>query len=102
METCDQVLLCEEVGRAMMLMATINLVQQWLAEAGMDPDLLHCMVRYESSNMMEGTCHGRPRLREMTKAQVSLAGRGLWEEWLLLNWLWYRGVPTVRWRGDDD
>ncbi len=85
-ETSKHVLLCEEAGRVATLLVTIGLLQTWLVEAGTDPDLGHCLITYaaaQNSKMMEDICHGKPRLREMAKAQDKLGLRRFMEGMIL-------------------
>lgn len=60
-ETSKNVLLCEEAGHVLMLLATIDLVQQWMWDAGNNLELLHCVIQYaaaQSSETMVDICCG--------------------------------------------
>jgi hypothetical protein len=45
-DTCAHVLYCNHAGRVGMLWHTIDLLEEWMIEAGTDPDLLDCIAEY--------------------------------------------------------
>jgi hypothetical protein len=89
METCMHILHCNHAGRVDVLLAIIELLNQWMETCAMDPDLQECIYEYAIGRggvMMEEICtengyDGHYRL--MARAQDAI------EWWWFMGKGWY-------------
>ena len=83
METCSHVLHCEEAGRVDALKRSIDWLEDWLREAGTEPNLRECLIEYargRGHERMEDIARGMgPGFREMGRSQDKIGWRRFME-----------------------
>ncbi len=78
-KTCLHIRFCNHAGLVDALMKSINILEQWLVEVDMDPNLSHCIVEYARGRgqlTMSEVCRGMDyRYTKMADEQVDIGWR---------------------------
>jgi hypothetical protein len=91
-ETCGRVLQCCHDGRVETLFHTIDIIDQWLSDAGTEPTLQTCLVEYAQGwggVSMTEVCQG------MGEIYISMANNQDRIEW----WRFMEGMVCKKIRG---
>jgi hypothetical protein len=81
--TCANILFCCHTGRVDTLRHTLDLVEGWLEDAEMDPELQDCLMEYAQGRRgltMEEICHSQGKeFHQLTSEQYEIRWRGCME-----------------------